>query len=174
MREHEKPMQRVLVMGSGGAGKSTFSVKLGAKLGLPVLHLDSYFWSAGWVERDKVEWRQTVERLVAQEKWIMDGNYGGTLDIRLAACDTVIFLDRPRLLCLWRVVRRRLRFHGRTRPDMAAGCDEHLTWEFIRYVWHYPYRRRPQILARLSAIKHDKTIVVLQSGCAIEAFLASV
>ena len=136
-------MQKILVIGSGGAGKSTFSAKLGVQLGLPVLHLDAYFWRAGWVEPDKDEWRQTVERLTAKEAWIMDGNYGGTLDIRLAACDTVIFLDMPRYLCLWRILRRRLRFHGQTRPDMAAGCGEHLTWEFIRYVWHYPTARRP-------------------------------
>ena len=149
-------MRRILVIGSGGAGKSTFSTQLGLQLGLPVLHLDAYFWNAGWVESDKAEWRQTVEGLTAQETWIMDGNYGGTLDIRLAACDTVIFLDMPRFMCLWRILLRRLCFHGKTRPDMAAGCDEHLTWEFIRWVWNYPVARRPQILARLSALSDKK------------------
>lgn len=164
-------MKRILVIGSGGAGKSTFSAKLGVKSNLPVLHLDSYFWSAGWVEPDKEEWRQTVGRLTAKAAWIMDGNYGGTLDIRLTACDTVIFLDRPRILCLWRIFWRRLRFHGKTRPDMAEGCDEHLTWAFIRYVWNYPTARRPQLLARLDGLKNEKAIIVLQSGSDIEAFL---
>lgn len=135
-------MRRILVIGSGGAGKSTFSAKLGVKLGLPVVHLDACYWSAGWVERDKEEWREVVGRLVAEAAWIMDGNYGGTLDMRLAACDTVIFLDMPRFLCLWRILRRRLRFHGKTRPDMAEGCEEHLAWEFIRWVWNYPAVRK--------------------------------
>ena len=165
-------MQKILVTGSGCAGKSTFSAKLGIKLGLPVLHLDRYFWCAGWVESDKAEWRRTVEHLTAQDAWIMDGNYGGTLDIRLAACDTVIFLDMPRYLCLWRILRRRLRFHGQTRPDVAEGCDEQLTWEFIRYVWHYPTARRPQLLARLSSLRDAKEIIVMRSRSEVEAFLA--
>ena len=166
-----KNMRRVLVIGSGGAGKSTFSAKLGLKLGLPVLHLDAYFWSTGWVESDKAEWRQTVGRLTVQDAWIMDGNYGGTLDIRLAACDTVIFLDRPRLLCLWRVVLRRLRFHGRTRPNMSQGCNEQLTWEFIRYVWGDPSTRKPRILTRLSALSDDKQIIVLKTQRQMDVFL---
>ena len=165
-------MQKILVIGSGGAGKSTFSARLGASLGLPVVHLDACYWSAGWVERDKEEWRQIVGRLADEDAWIMDGNYGGTMDIRLAACDTVIFLDMPRFLCLWRILRRRLRFHGQTRPDMAEGCDEHLTWEFIRWVWNYPAARRPQILARLSALRDEKHVIVLHSGRQVEAFLA--
>jgi adenylate kinase family enzyme len=165
-------MRRILVIGSGGAGKSTFSAKLGLKVGLPVLHLDAHFWSAGWIEPDKAEWRQTVERLTAQENWIMDGNYGGTLDIRLAACDTIIFLDRPRYLCLWRILWRSLLFHGRTRPDMAAECAERLNWEFIRYVWNYPVARRQQILARLAGLNDEKDVFVLQSDSQVNAFLA--
>ena len=165
-------MRRVLVIGCGGAGKSTFSARLGAKLGLPVAHLDAYFWRAGWVESDKEEWRQTVERLLADEEWIIDGNYSGTLDIRLAACDSVIFLDMPRFLCLGRIVLRRLRFHGQTRPDMRAGCNEQLTWEFIRYVWRYSSTRRPRILERLAALKNDKSVVVLRSKAQAEVFLA--
>ncbi len=166
-------LRRVLVIGSGGAGKSTFSAKLGAKLGLPVVHLDAHFWKAGWIESDKEEFAQTVARLTDRGAWIIDGNYGGTLDLRLAACDTVIFLDRPRLLCLWRIVLRRLRFHGRTRPDMSAGCNERLTWEFIDYIWRYPATRRQRILERLTALKDEKNIIVLQSSRQIEAFLSN-
>ncbi len=73
----------------------------------------------------------------------MDGNYGGTLARRLAACDTVVFLDMPRLLCLLRVVRCFLRYRGRSRPGMAAGCHEQLTWSFLCWIWQYPRRRWP-------------------------------
>jgi adenylate kinase family enzyme len=100
----------------------------------------------------------------------MDGNYSGTLDLRLAACDSVIFLDFPRLVCLWRVIRRRIRFRGRSRPDMAHGCPEHLTWEFIRWIWNYPTERRPRILARLSALGNDRRVIVLSSVSEIENF----
>ncbi|CAG0964925.1 hypothetical protein MYXO_00975 [Myxococcaceae bacterium] len=165
-------MKRVLVIGSGGAGKSTFSARLGARLGLPVVHLDAHFWKAGWVQPTPEEFAETVTSLTAREEWIIDGNYSATLDIRLAACDAVVFMDMPRFLCLWRIVLRRLRFHGKTRPDMSEGCNEQLRWEFIRYVWSYPSTRRPLILARLSALGDEKTVIVLRSGRQVEAFLA--
>jgi adenylate kinase family enzyme len=70
-------MRRVLVIGSGGAGKSTFSVALGKRLELPVIHLDAHFWRPGWVETPKPEWRERVAQLAARDAWVMDGNYGG-------------------------------------------------------------------------------------------------
>ena len=84
-------MKRILVIGSGGAGKSTFAKRLGEILKLKVIHLDSLFWSAGWLEMPKDQWRAMVEELIKGDSWILDGNYGGTLDLRLAACDGVIF-----------------------------------------------------------------------------------
>src|SRR3982751_1716212 len=99
-------MKKILVIGSGGAGKSTFAQRLGAILKLEVIHLDSLYWSSGWVEMPKDEWRTMVDELLKKDSWIMDGNYGGTLDIRLEAADTVVFLDISRLICLWRILKR--------------------------------------------------------------------
>jgi adenylate kinase family enzyme len=76
-------MRRVLILGSGGAGKTTFSKLLSAKTGLPLIHLDSFFRNPGWGESGKAEWRQKVQELCLQSEWIMDGNYSGTIDIRL-------------------------------------------------------------------------------------------
>jgi adenylate kinase family enzyme len=166
-------MKKVLVIGSGGAGKSTFAARLAARTGLPLIHLDAVYWRPGWVETPKDAWRQSVERLVSEEAWLMDGNFGGTLELRLAACDTVIFLDLPRALCLWRVLLRRLRFLGRTRPDMSPGCPERLTWEFLQWIWTYPSARRPKLLARLEALRGEKNVVVLRSRREVEAFLVS-
>src|SRR5262245_11527403 len=106
-------MQRVLVIGSGGAGKSTFATRLGAATGLPVVHLDARYWRPGWVPTPKQEWTRAIDEISARDAWIMDGNYGGTLDRRLAACDTVLFLDLPRVVCLRRVLWRSLRYWGR-------------------------------------------------------------
>ena len=117
-------MRRVLVIGSGGSGKTTVSRLLAEKTGLPLFHLDALYWRPGWVEPSKAEWLETVQRLIAGDRWILDGNYGGTLRLRLDACDTVVFLDLPRLVCLGNVVRRRLEHLGRTRVDIAAGCPE--------------------------------------------------
>lgn len=113
-------MKRVLVIGCGGAGKSTFARQLGARLQLPVIHLDAHYWRPGWVEPSKSEWATTVDGLLAGEAWVMDGNYGGTLPTRLAVCDCVVFIDLPRWLCIWRVLRRALRYRGETRRTWAA------------------------------------------------------
>lgn len=164
-------MHRVLVIGSGGAGKSTFATRLGERTGLPVIHLDALYWRAGWCETPPDEWAKVVRRVLERDAWVMDGNYGGTVDARLATCDTVVFLDLPRIVCLWRVVRRWLRYRGRARPDMAEGCNERLTLEFVRWIWQYPGTRRPGILAKLAALRHGQRAIVLRSAAEVEQFL---
>ena len=170
VRHLSRRVRRVLVIGSGGAGKSTLATEIGAALGLPVIHLDALYWRAGWVPTPEPQWRAQVERLVAEDAWVMDGNYGGTLELRLAACDGVVFLDLPRWLCLARVLRRWLRYAGRTRPDLAPGCPEQLSWEFVRWVWTYPQRRRSEILRRLAALPPDRRVVVLDSRAGVRRF----
>lgn len=168
-------MRRVLVIGSGGAGKSHFARRLGERLGLPVIHLDRLYWRAGWVETPKDEWRRKVEALVRGEAWVMDGNYSGTLEVRLAACDAVVFLDLPRAVCLWRVLRRVLTYREGSRPDMAEGCPEKIDLEFIRWVWGYPARNRPKILALLeSEAAAGRRVFRLRSRAEVERFLAGV
>ncbi|MFD4249666.1 hypothetical protein ACFWQL_08005 [Amycolatopsis thermoflava] len=98
-------MRRVVVLGCGGAGKSTFSRRLGALLDLPVTHLDHVYWQPGWVPLPAGEFAARQRVLVAGERWLLDGNCGGTLEIRLAAADTVILLDPPRRVCLRRAAR---------------------------------------------------------------------
>ncbi|MFC5694776.1 topology modulation protein [Pseudomonas sp. GCM10022186] len=166
-------MRRVLVIGSGGAGKSTFSRRLGQRLGLPVVHLDAHYWRAGWVEPAREEWTLAVARLLEREHWVIDGNYSGTLPARLAACDTVVFLDLPRWLCLWRVCWRALSHRGRTRPDMADGCPERLEPAFLRWVWDYRRRSRPAVLALLAEAGRQRKVVHLGSRREVERFLRS-
>lgn len=166
-------MRRVLLIGCGGAGKSTAATRIGERLGLRVVHLDALYWKPGWVEPAKGEWEQQVRRIVGGEAWVMDGNYGGTLDLRLTAADTVIFLDLPRRVCLWRVLKRRARYHGQSRPNMAAGCPERLDVAFLRWIWSYPETRRPGVLAKLQAVEHEKRVVVLRSRGEVRRFLMS-
>jgi adenylate kinase family enzyme len=164
-------VQRVLVIGSGGAGKSTIARQLASRLGLPLVHLDALYWRAGWQATPKDEWRERVEALIAEPRWVMDGNYSGTLDMRLARCDTVVFLDLPRVVCLWRIVKRQIQFRGRSRPDMSPNCPERLTWEFITWVWTYPSRRRGEILRKLAALDGHQRTVVLASRRDVRRFL---
>jgi adenylate kinase family enzyme len=149
-------MKRVLVIGSGGAGKSYLARELGSRLGLEVIHLDVHFWKPGWVETPANEWQAIVERLIARPSWVMDGNYGGTMAVRFQAVDTIIFLDISRWICLWRVFVRLVQDRGRKGSDLPEGCPESVDWEFTKWVWHYPSRERPTVLERLAAAGINK------------------
>jgi adenylate kinase family enzyme len=166
-------MRRVLVIGSAGAGKSTLAVQLGERLALPVIHLDAFFWQSGWKETPRDIWRQRVAALVRGECWIMDGNYGGTLEERVNAADAVVLLDFPRLHCLYRVVRRAVRDRGRTRPDLHPECPEQLPdFAFLRWIWNFPTESMPTIRQVLND-HPDKLLVVLRSSSDVQRFLAS-
>ena len=104
--------KRIAIIGSSGSGKSTLARTLGVRLGLPVVHLDAHFWRAGWVETDKAQWQETVQALAHGERWIIDGNYSSTMDIRLPLAETIIFLDfRAGSACC--ASRRWLTYQGR-------------------------------------------------------------
>jgi adenylate kinase family enzyme len=165
-------MERVLVIGSPGAGKSTLAAQLARRTGLPLVHLDAHYWRAGWIEPDKAEWERQVEVLAAGERWVMDGNYGGTLALRLARADTVIWLDFPAWLCLARIVRRAIRHWGRTRPDMAEGCPERLEWEFVSFTASFPRNGRKRIVEKLRAF--SGTLIRLASPAEAARWLAGV
>jgi len=120
-------MRKILILGSGGSGKSKLARTLGNILKLPVINLDAFFWNPGWVETPKQEWERKVGKLIKGEEWIMDGNYGSALEKRLKVADTVIFLNYSRYLCLWR-------------------GHEKIDFEFIKWIWNYPRKIRPTIL----------------------------
>jgi adenylate kinase family enzyme len=164
-------MKRVLVIGPGGSGKSTFARRLGQILGREVKHLDSFYWRAGWTKPSPEEWIKTVNELIGAESWIIDGNYGGTLAQRVERCDTIIFLDMPRLLCMWRITKRRLTYRNRSRPDMAEGCTEKLDLEFISWVWNYTHRSRPNVVKLINENQANKKIVWLRSNADVKKFL---
>jgi adenylate kinase family enzyme len=170
-------MDRIALIGSGGSGKSTLARQLGAVLGLPVYHLDALYWKPDWVETPRPEWVRLQQELVGQPRWIIDGNYGATMDVRLAAADTVIFLDYSRWVCLWGALRRRIIYAGRSRPDMGQGCPEQIDLQFLRWIWAFPATRRPGIEAKLARLGPGQRLVRLRSrreaACFVEGLQAS-
>ena len=166
-------MKRVLVIGPGGSGKSTFARRLGQVLGIEVKHLDRFYWRAGWTKPSNEEWLQTVDELISGDSWIVDGNFGGTLAQRVERSDTIIFLDMPRLVCLWRVTKRRILYRNRSRPDMSEGCNEKLDLEFIDWVWNYSQRSRPKVVKLLNENSVTKKVVWLRSPADVEKFLVN-
>jgi adenylate kinase family enzyme len=166
-------MRRILIVGSAGAGKSTLSRKLGEVLNIPVVHLDKHYWKPGWVATEKQEWDQMVIEETRKEQWIIDGNYSRTLELRMERADTVIFLDMPRWLCLYRILKRRIQYHGRTRPDLNKECPEQLDFEFVRWVWNFPKHSRNKIVSTLKKSSEEKNVIVLGSRRKVSGFLDS-
>lgn len=171
-------MRKIAVIGSSGAGKSTFSRELGKILRIEVFHLDRLHWRPGWVEPPDEEWEAIQRDLVKKDSWIIDGNYSGTIYIRIEAADTVIFLDLPRAVCAWRVIKRRIQNHGKTRPDMGEGCPEKFFDPafpaFLKFVWQYPQKNRPQVLKQLAQLGDRKKIVHLRSTGEAEDFFKQI
>jgi hypothetical protein len=148
-------VERVLVLGRGGAGKSTFARRLGAVTGVPVVELDAVFWAAGLDGLSRAEWAARQRELSAGPKWILDGDLGpyDVLAIRLAAADTVVLLNFSLGRCAWRAVRR-----GRER------------WDFWWWVLTYRWRHLPSLRTALAA--SDVDVVELRSPRAVRAFLS--
>jgi adenylate kinase family enzyme len=153
-------MQRVLIIGPCGAGKSTLSAQLGKILGLPVFHMDQLNWKPGWVESSKDEIRAKLAAIIATDKWLIDGTYGGTLAERLTRADTVIYLDYPIRLCIMRLLRRIWTYRGRTRPDMTPDCPERLDIGFLIYLIRWNAGPRIRMQAHLKG--HEAKIIRLK------------
>jgi adenylate kinase family enzyme len=135
-----------------------------------VTHLDRLFWQPGWQATGKAEWREIQHGLVADDDWVLDGNYDSSLDIRLAAADTVIFLDFPRRICLTRVMRRTIASRGR--DTQAPGCPDKVDAEFLRWIWNYRAESRPKVLAAISEHGKNAEQLILRSPREVREFLA--
>ena len=164
-------MRRILVIGSPGAGKSTLSHTLARGTGLPLHHLDRMFWLPGWIERDRDEGRAELARVLAQDRWIIDGNYGSTLPMRIARADTVVWLDYPTALCLGRALRRWWKYRGTSRPDMTEGCPERLDGEFLLYILNFRRAWRDRNATALAGF--GGTIVRLGTPAETDVWLAA-
>ncbi|WP_457558713.1 hypothetical protein [Candidatus Harpocratesius sp.] len=143
-------MNRILIIGSGGAGKSVFARRLGKLLELPVFHLDCYFWQPNWKQTPKEEWISTLDQILHYKRWIIDGNYSSTLEKRLMYADTVIYLDFPRRICIYRVIKRQTIYRNHPRYDITTGCKERIDFEFLKWIWRFRKERSPYILKLLN------------------------
>ena len=153
-------MERILIIGCGGAGKSTLARQLGEKLELPVVHLDKLFWKPGWVEESSEEFDRKLAIELEKTKWIIDGNFNRTMPQRLSKCDTIIYLDFSRWACLWGVAKRIITTYGTVRPDMGEGCPERLDLSFLRWVWNYNKDKRQRNYRLLNEAAHAEKIVL--------------
>ncbi|MEK7725189.1 MAG: DNA topology modulation protein [Acidobacteriota bacterium] len=167
-------MKRIVIIGPGGAGKSTLAKQIGEIFNIEVLHLDKLYWQSGWVEPSADEWGKKVEELLKANSWVMDGNFGGTMEMRLKACDTAIFMDFPPAICLYRVLKRRLKYRNTNRPDMTEGCNEKVDLDFLGWIWNYRKVKKPKVEKILQKFERNKKIIRLKSPKDVEKFISNV
>jgi len=166
-------MQRVLVMGSSGSGKSTFALRLAELTGLPFVSLDALYWQPGWQPSEPEPFRQRAAAAAHGPGWVMDGNYisSGAGELRRELADTVIWFDLPRLVCLTGIMKRIVTTYGVVRPEMAPGCPEQIDLEFIRYVWTYRQQQRPKLLEYFAALRPDQALICFNSRQQADRYL---
>ena len=166
-------MQRILVMGSSGSGKSTFARRLSEITGIPMVSLDALYWKPGWVPSDAAEFGQRVTEAAGQSRWIFDGNYisHGAGDLRRKVADAVIWFDLPRRTCLVGILTRIAGSYGRVRPEMAEGCPEQIDTEFFKYVWTYRQRQRPKLLQYFEGLRSDQSLICFTDRKQADSYL---
>ena len=160
-------MKKIIVIGCPGSGKSTFSRSLCSITGLPLYHLDMMFWNPDKTTVEKDVFRTRLETVLKEDEWIIDGNYQSTLEVRLAACDTVFFLDYPTEVCLAGIRERR----GCARDDIPwieTDVDE----EFMEFIKSFNEQQRPIIKSLLDKYS-DKEVFTFDSRAEADEFLNS-
>ena len=166
-------MQRILVMGSSGSGKSTFGRRLSAITGIPMVSLDALYWKPGWVDSDHTEFDARVTDAAHQPRWIIDGNYTsiGAGELRRSTADAVFWFDLPRRTCMTGILARIATSYGRVRPEMAPGCPERIDLEFIRYVWAFRRVQRPKLLEYFEGLRPDQVFVTFTERTQADQYL---
>lgn len=167
-------MERVMIIGCGGSGKSTLARQLGEKTGLPVVHLDQIYWSPGnWQHLEKEAFDSKLMIELEKPRWIVDGNFNRTMEMRLEKCDTVIYLDFNRVQCILGWLKRVITNWGTARPDMAPGCNEWFDPEFAKWLWNFNKQNRARYLEILTR-QSDKTVIILRNRRQVRRFLNSI
>ena len=158
-------MEKIIVIGCPGSGKSTFSKALHQRTGIPLFHLDMIYWNEDKTTVDKAFFLEQLTEILKQKQWIIDGNYGSTMELRLQSCDTVFFLDYPLEVCLQGIKERR----GKPRSDIPWIETEEDT-EFTQFIKDFQMQSRPQIVELLNKYS-DKNIHIFTERKQADTFL---
>lgn len=161
-------MKKVIVIGCPGAGKSVFSIALHRKTGLPLYHLDLLNWNSDKTTVGKEVFRQRLKDVLTLDRWIIDGNYGSTMELRIKESDTVFFLDYPLDVCLEGIKQRQ----GKPRPDMP-WVDTEEDAEFLEFIRGYSTDSRPKVMELLNKYS-EKNIIIFRSRKEADEFLNNI
>lgn len=167
--------KKIAIIGNAGSGKTTLAFALHKKLHLPVIHLDQYYWLPNWQRVDFEIFNAQHEKLCKTESWIMEGSFSKTFPTRLAHADVIIFIDLPRRICIWRILKRAISYYGKVIPGNPAQCKQNIFsfkfLEFLQWTWEHNKRHAPYIYQMLSELQKTKPVYILKSTQEIQEFL---
>lgn len=158
-------MKKVIIIGCPGSGKSTFARALHKKTRIPLFYLDMMYWNSDKTTVSKEVFRERLRKVLSEDEWIIDGNYGSTMDMRMAECDTVFFLDYCTDICISGIKDRM----GKTRPDMP-WIETEEDAEFLEFIRNYNTESRPKVLELLNKYS-EKNIIVFNNRDDADAYL---
>jgi adenylate kinase family enzyme len=170
-------MKRVMIVGGPGSGKSTLARTLGNATDLPVFHMDHIHWKPGWQERTKGEKDVMTRQVHARDSWIFEGGHSRTYAERVLRADTLIWIDLPISLRLWRVVKRTIRDRGVTRPDLPDNCPERINMEtlyFLNFIWRTRHTSREKVLEIIDHPPAHLIVHHLQTAKDVRSFVRHV
>jgi adenylate kinase family enzyme len=168
-------MERILIIGSPGSGKTYLARHIAERLQLPLVHLDREYWRPGWRKPDGAAWQEQARALAARERWVLDGEYLDDDQAQLSRATLVVWLDLPRVLCLGRALKRVLANYRKERPDLAPGCPEYFNGDYVRFIRDilvYPERVGAAVSRKLRHLHSDQQVVILRSRQAVARFVA--
>ena len=146
-------MKKIIVIGCPGSGKSTFSRSLQKVIKIPLFHLDLLYWNADRTIVEESIFHQRINEIIQKDEWIIDGNYGSTMELRLQECDTVFFLDYPLEVCLNGIKERK----GKIRLDMPwQEKEDEEDIEFNTFVKNFNMQNRPKIIELLKKYSYKE------------------
>lgn len=164
--------KKIAIIGNPGSGKSTLSLKLHKITGIPLYHIDQYFWQKNWQKVDSEIFNKIHTELCNKESWVIEGMATKLLEERFQKADIIIFLDISTQICLYRVFKRAFFNFGKVYFSSAPGCVERIpSWEFLKYIWTFDKERKPVIVKLLEQYKDQKKIVVIKNNKELDNFL---